>query len=105
MQDFEAQFNVRVNFHKEHQEINTLEYYEDISKNYIEHSLFMLLNNIENSTTNNIKEEIIKIRKSYIYSYCFKYYKSSKKGTLKMKLLIILFKYKLYSLLILAYKL
>jgi len=104
LQKIETQFNARIKFHNEHQEINKQEYFEDISKNYIEHSLFMLLNNVKNSTSKNKKEEIVKIRKSNIYSYCFKFYKPSEKITLKMRLLINFFKCKLYWLLILVYK-
>jgi glycosyltransferase involved in cell wall biosynthesis len=104
LQKVETQLNARVKFHFEHQLINKKKFLEDIAKNYVEHSLIMLLNNIRNSLSKNIKEEIIKIRNSNIFSFSFKYYIPSEEVTLMMKMLIYSFKYRQYWLLVLANK-
>jgi len=105
LEDFEAQFIVRKKFHKEHEELNTKVNYLDISHNYIEHSLLMLLNNVINSRGLNKVYEIKKIRNSIIYQFCFKHYKPSQPATLKMKIIIYLFKYRLHRSLLFIYNL
>lgn len=105
LEDFEAQFGVRKKFHNEHEGVNSKDYYIDISRNYLEHSLLMLLSNVKRSEDLNKIYEIEKIRNSAIYQFCFQYYIASKHATSKMKIIIYLFKYRLYRLLSLIYKL
>jgi hypothetical protein len=105
LEEFEAQFDVRKKFHEEHEGLNSKDYYIDISINYIEHSLLMLLNNVKKSTNLNKIKEIKKIRNSSIFQFCFQYYNPSKYATPKMNIIIFLFKYRLFRLLSLIYKL
>jgi len=95
----EVQFDKRLEFHKKNKGIDSEVFFKDISNNYVEHSLFMLLNNIDNSLEENKIEGINKIRASRIFDFSFDYYKYSSTLTAKMKLIIFLFKKRKYYLL------
>jgi len=95
----EIQFDKRLEFHESNMDINNKFFYKDISKNYIEHSLFMLLSNVSHSVGVNRILEIKKIRSSKIFKFSFDYYEYSSTLTAKMKLMIFLFRKKYYYLL------
>ncbi len=103
LKKIEAQFNERIKIHKKNKYINTKDYLEDIARNYIEHSLFMLLANVKNADIS-MKAKILefkKIRESSINKFAYSNYITSiaSRLTLKMKIIGLLFKKKHYFLL------
>ncbi|WP_344786553.1 glycosyltransferase [Postechiella marina] len=91
---FYSQFESRLAVHNK---FNLLEpaYLLEISRNYIEHSLFQIFNNIYKNKTKvlNPLSELKKIRTHELYKFCFKHYKFSNSCGIKKKVLIFLFKY------------
>lgn len=91
-------FENRIQFHQENSPINNIKYYKDIARYYIEHSFFLLLANAINKPEGIITRELNDLRQMELFKFLFKYYKPSNRITIKMKILIYLFKYKQFSL-------
>ncbi|WP_291857881.1 glycosyltransferase [Marinilabilia sp.] len=100
---YEMQFRARLAFHKEHEVLKSEGFYRGISTNYIEHSLFMMLENLKNSETGMGRVEINEIRESEIFDFSFNHYTSSGRVTMKMRIIILLFKLRLFRMLTLVY--
>ena len=100
----QAHFENRLDFHNKHQNIKSVAHYKDIAVYYIEHILFLLLNNAKNNIDINFVEELRNIRELSIFDFGFKYYSSTGRKTIKMKLIILLFKYRIYNLIDAIYK-
>lgn len=95
----QIQFDERLKFHKENVSVNSQVYYKDISRNYIEHLLFTILSNICDSPGIDRVIELKKIRSSRVYKFSFANYTPSGKITMKMKLMVFLFKKKYFIIL------
>lgn len=98
LENFIEQFNIRLQFYRENKAIDSIDYHEDIAQHYVEHSLFFMLNNLSVLDANEKHSHLIDIRNSVIYTFCFSVYKSSKYPTIKMRMIIYLFKYRFYRL-------
>ncbi|WP_298535130.1 glycosyltransferase [uncultured Algibacter sp.] len=96
--NMQAHFENRMKFHEENIIGEKTKYYQDIAKYYIEHVFFLLLSNSLNKPNRVLVEELKEMRQLQLFSSLFKHYKSSKRITIKMKLLIYLFKFRQFSL-------
>lgn len=91
-----SHFQNRLDIHNKYQEIQGATFYQDIANYYIEHILFLLFNNISNGPRENICRELKKTREARVYKFSFNYYKFNH-SKIKMKVLIFLFKYQMFS--------
>jgi glycosyltransferase involved in cell wall biosynthesis len=104
LMNMEEHFNSRIAIHKKYEEINSVLYYEDIAKYYVNHILFWLLNNLYNNTNKSNKlNKLEEIRVSKIYKFSFQYYKFNFKF-IKKNILILLFKWRMFKTLNFYYK-
>src|SRR5690606_7635169 len=95
-----AHYEGRKIIHQKIDGIGTFEYNQDIARYYIDHILFWLISNINNSPkTISKKDELKRVRNSKIYSECFENYRYNLK--LSKKIIIIkLFEIRQFNLLL-----
>ncbi len=96
LEKFSSQFKARVKVYKDYG-IFEKDYIVEISRNYLEHSLFELISNeYINHPNKKALDNIKKIRRDPMFVFCCKHYKHSKKCTRNKKILISLFVLKLF---------
>ncbi|WP_445384805.1 glycosyltransferase family 2 protein [Robiginitalea sp. IMCC44478] len=98
-------FNYRYNFYLTNPPLNKDPFLKDLGRYYIEHILFLMLSNNPGRTQKSLKESIRALRKMELFHKSFEYYKPSGKVTLKMQILISLFKNKSFWLMSSLYRL
>lgn len=98
----ELQFKERRKLYKEFK-IESEPHLLHMSRHYLEHTLFAGLINAKNAKEGECLEEVSAMRDSEVYEYSFRHYKSSRFCTTKMKLIIYLFKYRMFKLMMKIY--
>jgi hypothetical protein len=99
IQNIENQFNARMNLYKKYKLIDN-ESRIDISRYYLQHSLFLIFNNEINKKNINIKR-LIEIKDNAFLKTCLKDYRPSKDCPLRKRAIIWCFKNNLFSLIVL----
>lgn len=94
-EDVVSQFDIKLGLYKKYN-LTDISYKIDFARYYLQHSLLFILNNEENYKGGFKSNRIKKIRALAMFNYCFKYYKPSNNCPLRVKLIIWLFKNKLF---------
>ena len=100
IQTLVKQFRVRLKIYEKHDLLKP-KYLLDMSNYYIEHKLFLLLQNVENHPVKKRKPMLIEMRDSEVYEYCFEKYVFNDKTYKMNKLMIYLFKNRLFTVMLL----
>jgi len=94
-EDIISQFSIKLELYKKYN-LTDIDYKIDFARYYLQHSLLFILNNEENYKDGFKSSRIKKIRALDMFDYCFKYYKPSDNCPQRARLIIWLFKNKIF---------